>query len=83
MIEIKNLIVRKDKIILNGIDLQVNNGEVYLLLFRGEQGASAFTDIMTGYQPIEEGGILLDSQEIVDRTDRRVTIINRIENPGD
>ena len=83
MIEIRALTARKDKILLNSIDLNVENGEIYLLLYNRLPYATLLCEMFAGYQTIEEGEILLNPQSSNGSDNSELTIIHPVENADD
>jgi ABC-type multidrug transport system ATPase subunit len=83
MIETKKLVLRKNDLSLNGIDLSIKDGEIYLLMCQRKQSAMVVRDSLAGYRTIQEGDVLLDSQIVTKLRQRPITIVNRIENTDD
>ena len=73
MLEIKNLDVKvknEDKVILNKLSLNINKGEVHVIMGPNGTGKSTLSKVITGYYKYEVtgGGILFEGKSILDLT---------------
>ena len=78
MLEIKNLTVQiEDKLILNGLNLTVNKGEVAAIMGPNGSGKSTLSYVIAGKEDYEvlDGEILLDGQNLLEmEPDQRATV---------
>ena len=73
MLEIKNLDVKvknEDKVILNKLSLNINKGEVHVIMGPNGTGKSTLSKVITGYYKYEVtgGDILFEGKSILDLT---------------
>ena len=68
-IEVKNLSkVIEDKQILNGINLNINPGEVHVIMGRNGSGKSTLANVIAGNEAyeVEQGSILMNNEDITE-----------------
>lgn len=67
MIEIKNVSkkYKKDKKVIDNLDLQINNGEIFGFLGPNGAGKTTTIKMITGILEIDEGDILIDNKSII------------------
>ncbi len=69
MVEIKNLEASiEDKKILNGIDLDINPGEVHVIMGRNGSGKSTLANVIAGNEAyeVDNGSISMNNEDITD-----------------
>ena len=69
MIKIKNLMASiEDKQILNGINLNINPGEVHVIMGRNGSGKSTLANVIAGNEAyeVEQGSILMNNEDITE-----------------
>ena len=67
MIEIKDLMASiEDKQILNGINLNINPGEVHVIMGRNGSGKSTLANVIAGNEAyeVEQGSILMNNEAV-------------------
>jgi ATP-binding cassette subfamily C protein len=66
-IELKNILFGyNNKLILNNISLNINNGEKIAIIGKSGSGKSTLIKLIMGYYKVNEGEILIDGQNIND-----------------
>lgn len=67
MIEIKNISKRykKEKKVIDNLDLKINNGEIFGFLGPNGAGKTTTIKMITGILEIDEGDILIDNKSII------------------
>ena len=69
MIKIKDLMASiEDKQILNGINLNINPGEVHVIMGRNGSGKSTLANVIAGNEAyeVEQGSILMNNEDITE-----------------
>ena len=80
MIKLENIKIEENDIILDNLNLQVENGEIYFLICKDDHYNSYIFDMLQGFIEIEEGKIFLDSNDETDIKERSILSVNRFEN---
>ena len=67
MIEIKNISkkYKKDKKVIDNLNLKINDGEIFGFLGPNGAGKTTTIKMMTGILEIDEGDILIDNKSII------------------
>lgn len=59
--------------VLNGIDIEVNKGEIVVLLGPSGSGKSTLLNIIGGIDDADEGYISIDGEKTADMNEKRLT----------
>lgn len=79
ILEVKGLIKKYgDKVVLNGIDLQVEKGKVIAILGPSGCGKSTFLRCLNGLEEVQGGDILLENESLLNGTTKWRDVRQRI-----
>ena len=62
--------------VLNGIDIEVNKGEIVVLLGPSGSGKSTLLNIIGGIDDADEGYISIDGEKTADMNEKRLHVIS-------
>lgn len=66
MLQVKNLCVRLGTFVLNNLNLEVNDGEYFVLLGPTGSGKTVLLESIAGLNPIISGQVLINGQDVSD-----------------
>ncbi|MEH7115062.1 amino acid ABC transporter ATP-binding protein [Neobacillus niacini] len=79
ILQVKNLVKKfGDKVVLNGIDLEVGKGKVIAILGPSGCGKSTFLRCLNGLEEVQGGDILLDNESLIGDSTRWRDVRQRI-----
>jgi putative ABC transport system ATP-binding protein len=67
----------KKRLVLDGIDLKIDKGEIIVMFGRSGSGKSTLLNLISGIDQVDSGKIYVDNNEITNYNEKRKTLFRR------